>query len=50
MTLIDQNIRYIISLCDKHKVRNLYAFGSVLSDNLNETSDIDFLVSFNLVI
>lgn len=47
MTLIDKNINYIISLCGKHKVRNLYAFGSVLSDDFNESSDIDFLVSFN---
>ncbi len=33
-------------LCSLHKVRRLYAFGSVLTDNYNESSDIDFIVDF----
>ena len=34
-------------LCVKHKVRELYAFGSVLGTDFNEDSDIDLLVNFD---
>jgi len=34
------------SLCQKLKIKRLYAFGSVVSDRFNEKSDIDFLISF----
>jgi uncharacterized protein len=34
-------------LCKKHKVSNLYAFGSVCTDRFTEESDIDMLVSFH---
>lgn len=34
------------SLCSAYKVKNLYAFGSVLTDKFNDNSDVDFLVSF----
>jgi len=37
----------IKDLCLKHKVEELYLFGSVLSDNFQPTSDIDFLVEFS---
>jgi predicted nucleotidyltransferase len=37
----------IASLCRKHNVRTLFAFGSVLTERFNEHSDIDLLVSFN---
>ncbi len=36
----------IKELCSRHKVRRLYAFGSVLTDNFNESSDIDLIVDF----
>lgn len=36
----------IKQLCSQHKVRRLYAFGSVLTDRFNESSDIDFIVDF----
>jgi len=36
----------IKQLCEKHKVKSLYAFGSVLTDNFNHNSDIDFIVDF----
>jgi len=49
MTLIDNNIEKIKQLCDLHKVKELYVFGSVLSDNFNEHSDIDFLIQFGQV-
>ena len=37
----------IIKLCENHKVKSLYAFGSVLTDNFNEESDIDLIVDFS---
>lgn len=36
----------ISSLCAKHKVKKLYAFGSVLDDRFNDHSDVDFVVEF----
>ncbi|WP_159468260.1 nucleotidyltransferase family protein [Dyadobacter sp. 3J3] len=36
----------IIKLCETHKVKSLYAFGSVLTDNFNSESDIDLIVDF----
>lgn len=36
----------INQLCSQYKVRHLYAFGSVLTDNYHEQSDIDFIVDF----
>ena len=37
----------IIKLCKTHKVKSLYAFGSVLTDQFNTNSDIDFIVDFS---
>lgn len=36
----------INELCANHKVRSLYAFGSVLTPNFNTDSDIDLIVDF----
>ena len=36
----------VIKLYKIHKVKSLYAFGSVLSDNFNKESDIDLIVDF----
>jgi predicted nucleotidyltransferase len=36
----------INTLCANHKVRSLYAFGSVLTPNFNTNSDIDLIVDF----
>ena len=47
MTILDKNIDKIRALCDKHKVTRLFVFGSVLTDNFNKSSDIDFLVDFS---
>ena len=49
MNIIERNIDQIIRSCRLHKVRELYIFGSVLTDKFNDESDIDFLVEFNLV-
>lgn len=37
----------IIKLCEIHKVKSLYAFGSVLTNQFNEESDIDLIVDFS---
>lgn len=37
----------IIKLCEAHKVKSLYAFGSVLTDRFNTESDIDLIVDFS---
>lgn len=39
----------IVRLCKQHKVKTLYAFGSVLTDTFNNESDIDFVVDFSNV-
>ena len=49
MNIIDRNIDQINKLCKHHKVRELYLFGSVLTEKFNDESDIDFLVEFSLV-
>jgi len=51
MNQIEQYTPEIIQLCKNHKVKTLYAFGSVLTDRFNEKSDIDLIVDFtNMVI
>jgi hypothetical protein len=47
MHLINDNIHKLFVLCKKHKVKQLYAFGSILTPRFNENSDIDLLVNFN---
>ena len=37
----------IIALCKRHKVKKLFAFGSVLTNRFNEQSDIDLVVDFD---
>lgn len=46
MTILETYTAEIIKLCKSHKVKSLYAFGSVLSDNFNKESDIDLIVDF----
>lgn len=36
----------IAAFCEKHRIRKLALFGSVLRDDFNEASDIDVLVEF----
>ena len=49
MSLIERNIDGIKRLCNDHAVAKLSVFGSVLTDQFNDDSDIDFLVSFDNV-
>lgn len=46
MAFLDNYIIDIQRLCKNHKVKKLYAFGSVLGDTFSETSDIDLIVDF----
>ncbi len=47
MKLIHQKLDAIIALCQKHSVKRLFVFGSVLTDHFSSESDIDFLVEFS---
>ena len=47
MTLLDKHIIDISKLCADHKVKQLYAFGSVLSTKFNHESDVDLVVDFD---
>ena len=49
MKLIENNIQKIIALCKKHKVGKLFVFGSILTNRLNEQSDVDMVVNFDKV-
>jgi len=44
--IITQNIAKIKAVCDKQKIKSLFAFGSVCTDKFNDQSDIDLLVTF----
>jgi predicted nucleotidyltransferase len=46
MSILNTYKVQISELCETHKVRHLYAFGSVLSTKFNADSDIDLIVDF----
>lgn len=46
MTLTDLHTKAIKKLCRQHKVKRLYAFGSVVSGDFTDESDIDLIVVF----
>jgi uncharacterized protein len=47
LNILEQNMEAIHDLCVKHKVKELYAFGSVLDEKkFNEESYVDLLVEF----
>jgi len=45
--LLKNKILEIKQLCKVLKINKLYAFGSVMSNNFNEDSDVDFIFSFS---
>ena len=47
MTIIERHISDINKLCSTHRVKELYAFGSVLTEDFNNSSDIDLIVDFD---
>ena len=46
MDFIEQKSNIILELCKKHRVKELYAFGSVITERFNDRSDVDFIVDF----
>ncbi len=46
MNIVEQNINSVFKLLKAHKVKNMYLFGSVLTDKFSPASDIDMLVEF----
>lgn len=49
MSELELNIGQINQLCKQYKVKSLYAFGSVLTKDFNNSSDIDLIVDFEKV-
>ena len=49
MTYIDRYAADIKKLCALYNVKTLYAFGSVVSDQLTDRSDVDFIVDFDAI-
>lgn len=47
MNITKNNITRIKQFCKNYKVRTLSAFGSVIRDDFNNNSDIDFVVDFD---
>ena len=47
MTLLDTHMSDIKRLCSNHKVKQLYAFGSVLTNKFTNESDVDLVVDFD---
>ena len=43
--ILQQVIPKVIELLKKHKIKSAYVFGSVLTRQFNEESDVDFLVN-----
>jgi len=46
MNIVEQNIDFVSELCRQHNVKNMYLFGSVLTDKFAPESDVDLLVNF----
>ena len=47
--LVSDNLERIKRLCMMHNVKRLFAFGSVCTDKFDDKSDVDLLVTFNLM-
>jgi predicted nucleotidyltransferase len=46
MNPIEQHIESVLMFCKQHHAERLYLFGSALSSNFNDDSDIDLLIQF----
>ncbi|KAA6352630.1 hypothetical protein EZS27_000082 [termite gut metagenome] len=44
--IFNNHVPEIITLCERHKVKKLYVFGSVITNRFNNQSDIDLVVDF----
>jgi len=47
MNIVERDITSVSDLCRQYKVRNMYLFGSVLTNEFSPESDIDLLVNFD---
>lgn len=47
LNIIENKLADLKKLCLKYKVKKLSVFGSVLTEDFKDSSDIDFLVSFD---
>ncbi|QEK52050.1 nucleotidyltransferase [Pedobacter aquae] len=47
MNIEKSKLKQIRELCKVNKVKSLFAFGSVIRDDYNESSDIDLVVDFD---
>ncbi len=47
MKLIEDNKQKLNQICIDHNVRQLYLFGSILTDKFKDDSDIDMLIQFS---
>jgi predicted nucleotidyltransferase len=47
--LMDSHLSDIQEVCKRRHVRNLYVFGSALTNRFTDKSDIDFLVDFGAI-
>ncbi|MCF6366694.1 MAG: nucleotidyltransferase domain-containing protein [Bacteroidales bacterium] len=45
--LLSENINKIIEYCEKYKVEELYAIGSVTTEYFTDESDVDLLIKFS---
>ena len=44
---LDSHFSILSTLCRKYNVKTLYAFGSVLTEQFSNNSDVDLIVAFN---
>ena len=49
MKIIDQNKTELIQLCINHNVKQLFLFGSILTERFDDKSDIDMLIQFSTI-
>ncbi|MCX2480561.1 nucleotidyltransferase domain-containing protein [Pedobacter sp. MC2016-15] len=49
MKLLEKYQTEIDKMCRLYNVNQLFAFGSVLTDNFNDSSDVDLIVNFNII-
>jgi len=47
MTLANIHVPELKTVCERYCVKELYAFGSVVTGEMNDNSDLDFIVRFD---
>ena len=47
MSIVDETREQIARLCQKHQVKELHVFGSVLREDFGQQSDVDMAVVFS---